>query len=219
MGHAKASTASPRCRLHCPSALPTLPNFCTAAASPQHCRLSTAPHPSPAHTHPLQRHPQNPAPDPQSLSCHRPQSLSLPSSALASRIRPHSLLAPPNLCQPTAAAACISTLLPTQRSALLPLARAHPQPLRHELVLCFGEVGGPSPCLAADPMASPRWGGTAHTKKQGRHTHFASTTRSISCLAGMCFAPVSSIGIFTSTRYGRFTYPEVGGCNLKNGER
>ena len=70
------------------------------------------------------------APDPQSLSCHRPQSLSLPSSALASRIRPHSLLAPPNLCQPTAAAACISTLLPTQRSALLPLARAHPQPLR-----------------------------------------------------------------------------------------
>ena len=34
------------------------------------------------------------------------------------------------LIQPTAAAACISTLLPTQRSALLPLARAHPQPLR-----------------------------------------------------------------------------------------
>ena len=32
MGHAKATTASPRCRLHCPSALPTLPNFCTLLA-------------------------------------------------------------------------------------------------------------------------------------------------------------------------------------------
>ena len=31
----------------------------------------------------------------------------------------------------------------------------------------------------------------------------------------MCFAPVSHFGIFTSMRYGRFTSPEIGGCNLK----
>ena len=32
MGHAKATAASPCCRLHCPSALPTLPNFSTLLA-------------------------------------------------------------------------------------------------------------------------------------------------------------------------------------------